>query len=77
MYQLFKGKKKQNPLSIRPIKGCENVLLCVVKPIIANHSVADGKKVRNVLQSVGAMSRVVARKINITHSTVLRILKKK
>jgi hypothetical protein len=73
----LKIKIYQNPSSIKLSKTGSP---CVVKPIIAKPRIAENKKLRNVLQSiknrVGASSQLVVRKNNITHSTILRVLKK-
>jgi hypothetical protein len=80
LYQLFKNKNISESTIYQAIKDCENDLPCVVKPKIAKPRVADNKKGRNVLQSiknrVRASSQLVANKNNITHSTVVRSLKK-
>jgi hypothetical protein len=80
IYQLFKDKNISKSIIYQTINGCENGSPCVVKPIIAKPRIAENKKLRNVLQSiknrVGASSQLVVRKNNITHSTILRVLKK-
>jgi hypothetical protein len=82
IYQLFKDKNISKYNSYQTINDCEIGLPCALKPKNAKPRVFDNKKVRIVLQSiknrVGASSQLVAKKKNITHSTiVLRILKKK
>jgi hypothetical protein len=68
-------------LTTSTFKDYENSTPCVVKTKIAKSRVAENKRLRNILQShkncVEASSPLVAKKNIITHSTVLRILKKK